>query len=87
MVIPKSAFRIPKWPLEPLYVSLVYSYCVWSILLFIKKICQTRCFEKILENFNKFSDFSLYCPYLRHHEAESTYLNGPKDYQTYVSIQ
>ena len=28
MVIPRSAFKAPKWPLEPLYVSLVYSYCV-----------------------------------------------------------
>ena len=87
MVIPKSAFKAPKWPLEPLYVSLVYSYWLWSILLFIKKNCQTRCFEKILENLTKISDFSLYCPHLPHHEAESTYSNGPKDYQTYVSIQ
>ena len=87
MVIPKSAFRAPKWPLEPLYVSLVYSYCVWSILLFIKENCETRCFEKILENLTKISDFSLYCPHLPHHEAESTYSNGPKDCQTYVGKQ
>ena len=87
MVIPKSGFQASKWPLEPLFVSLVYSYWVRSILLFIKKICQTRCFEKILENLTKISDFSLYCPHLPHHEAESTYSNGPKDCQTYVSIQ
>ena len=52
-----------------------------------KKNCQTPCFEKILENLTKISDFSLYCPHLPHHEAESTYSNGPKDCQTYVSIQ
>ena len=87
MVIPKSAFKAPEWPLEPFYVSLVYFYWVWSIHLFINFSCQTRCFEKILENLTKISDFSLYCPYFPHHEAESTYSNGPKDCQTYVSIQ
>ena len=87
MVIPKSGFKAPKWPLKPLYVSLVYSYWFWSILLSIKIFCQTPCFEKNLENLTKILDFSLYCPQLQHHEAESTYSNGPKDCQTYVSIQ
>ena len=53
IVIPKSASRAPKWPLEPLYVSLVYCYWVWGILLFIKKIFKLDVLKKKFRKFDQ----------------------------------